>query len=92
MLRTAGFSAILTNPPIRAGKKTVFSFYEGAFSKLRVGGELWVVIQKKQGAPSTINHLKELFGNVETIVKKKGYYIIKSVKNLTYILYYMVAL
>ena len=75
-----GFSAILTNPPIRAGKKTVFSFYEGAFSKLQASGELWVVIQKKQGAPSTILHLEKLFGNAETIVKKKGYHIIKAIK------------
>ena len=29
-----GFAAILTNPPIRAGKETVFKFYEGAFAKL----------------------------------------------------------
>ena len=79
-VQTSGFSAILTNPPIRAGKKTVFSFYDGAFSKLRSGGELWVVIQKKQGAPSTMQHLESLFGNVETIIKKKGYYIIRVVK------------
>ena len=61
MFGRAGFSAILTNPPIRAGKKTVFSFYEGAFSKLRAGGELWVVIQKKQGAPSTIASSRKAF-------------------------------
>ncbi|MBO1913471.1 methyltransferase, partial [Microvirga sp. 3-52] len=73
------FSAILTNPPIRAGKKTVFSFYDGAFTKLKVRGELWVVIQKKQGAPSTIQHLEKLFGNAETIVKKKGYHIIRAI-------------
>ncbi|QUW20386.1 class I SAM-dependent methyltransferase [Sporosarcina sp. Marseille-Q4063] len=77
---TTGFSAILTNPPIRAGKKTVFSFYDGAFSKLKTGGELWVVIQKKQGAPSTIQHLEKLFGNAEIIVKKKGYHIIRAIK------------
>ena len=76
-----GFAAILTNPPIRAGKETVFKFYEGAFSKLKVGGELWIVIQKKQGAPSTIDFLEKLFGNVETVVKKKGYSIIKVEKN-----------
>ena len=76
-----GFAAILTNPPIRAGKATVFSFFDGAFSKLGVGGELWVVIQKKQGAPSTINHLTGLFETVETVVKKKGYYILKAVKS-----------
>lgn len=76
-----GFAAILTNPPIRAGKETVFKFYEGAFSKLKVGGELWIVIQKKQGAPSTIDCLTVLFGNVETVVKKKGYYILRVEKN-----------
>ena len=76
-----GFAAILTNPPIRAGKETVFNFYDGAFSKLRAGGELWVVIQKKQGAPSTINHLTDLFGAVDTVIRKKGYYILKAEKS-----------
>ncbi|WP_318616156.1 class I SAM-dependent methyltransferase [Sporosarcina sp. YIM B06819] len=78
---TKGFAAILTNPPIRAGKETVFNFYEGAFLKLVVGGELWVVIQKKQGAPSTIDRLEELFGNVEVVVKKRGYYILRVKKS-----------
>lgn len=74
------FAAILTNPPIRAGKKTVHEIYEESFESLLPGGELWVVIQKKQGAPSTIDKLLELFGNVETVVKKKGYYIIKAIR------------
>lgn len=78
-----GFAAILTNPPIRAGKETVFNIYDSAFSKLAVGGELWVVIQKKQGAPSTMAHLEEVFGNVETVEKKKGYFILKAQKILT---------
>lgn len=75
-----GLSAILTNPPIRAGKQTVFNFYNGAFSKLRSNGELWVVIQKKQGSPSSEKYLEELFGNVEIVVKKKGYNILRAVK------------
>lgn len=75
------FAAILTNPPIRAGKETVFSFYKNASLKLQSGGELWVVIQKKQGAPSTINYLSELFGDVETVVKQKGYFILKAKKD-----------
>lgn len=76
-----GFAAILTNPPIRAGKETIFSFYKDSFPKLRSGGELWVVIQKKQGAPSTINYLRELYGSVETVVKKKGYFILRAYKS-----------
>ena len=74
------FAAILTNPPIRAGKQTIFRFYEDAYTKLRVGGELWVVIQKKQGAPSTFDRLEEIFGQVEVVVKEKGYWIIKAEK------------
>ena len=43
-------------------------------------GELWVVIQKKQGAPSTVAHLEEKFAEVEIVEKKKGYWIIKAKK------------
>jgi len=75
------FAAVITNPPIRAGKETVFTIYQGAYSKLIPGGELWVVIQKKQGAPSTSSKMEELFGNVETVAKNKGYFIFKSKKH-----------
>lgn len=75
------YAAILTNPPIRAGKNVVFSIFEGSFYHLVPGGELWVVIQKKQGAPSALKKLKELFLFVEVVEKKKGYYIIKAKKD-----------
>ncbi|QTD39854.1 class I SAM-dependent methyltransferase [Sporosarcina sp. Te-1] len=75
------FAAVITNPPIRAGKETVFTIYEGAHAKLVPGGELWVVIQKKQGAPSSSSKLEELFGNVETVAKNKGYFIFRSKKH-----------
>ncbi|KAA0954889.1 class I SAM-dependent methyltransferase [Planococcus kocurii] len=74
------FSAILTNPPIRAGKETIFRFYEEAAAKLMDGGSLWVVIQKKQGAPSTQVKLEELFGEVRVVDKKKGYFIFEARK------------
>ncbi|NEU32454.1 class I SAM-dependent methyltransferase [bacterium LRH843] len=74
------FAVILTNPPIRAGKKTVHTIFEQAEEHLISGGELWVVIQKKQGAPSTIEKLKTLFDAVDIVEKKKGYFIIKAKK------------
>ncbi|MDR7080441.1 16S rRNA (guanine1207-N2)-methyltransferase [Neobacillus niacini] len=74
------FAAILTNPPIRAGKKTVHDIFDQSYEHLVTSGELWVVIQKKQGAPSAIEKLKERFTTVETIDKAKGYFIIKAVK------------
>ena len=73
------FDYILTNPPIRAGKKVIYEIYDGAIKHLNQNGELWVVIQKKQGAPSTIDHLNAIFGNCEIVTKEKGYFILKSV-------------
>jgi 16S rRNA (guanine1207-N2)-methyltransferase len=74
------YVAILSNPPIRAGKKVVHSIFEESYSRLVMGGELWIVIQKKQGAPSAIDKLNELFAEVEVVKKQKGYYIIKAKK------------
>lgn len=75
------FAAVLTNPPIRAGKKVVHEIFEQSYDCLLPGGELWVVIQKKQGAPSAIEKMTELFSEVETVAKKKGYFIIKAKKD-----------
>jgi 16S rRNA (guanine1207-N2)-methyltransferase len=75
------FSDILTNPPIRAGKHVVHTIFEQSFRHIRSGGALWVVIQKKQGAPSAINKISEIFGNVETVEKSKGYFILKAKKD-----------
>ncbi len=74
------FSSIVTNPPIRAGKQVVFAIYEGAYQHLLAGGELWVVIQKKQGAPSSKEYIEKLFGNCEIVKRDKGYYILRAVK------------
>lgn len=74
------FASILTNPPIRAGKKVVHSMFEEAKEALLDEGELWVVIQKKQGAPSAKKKLEELFGHAEIVEKQKGYYILKAKK------------
>ncbi|MVI56161.1 methyltransferase, partial [Staphylococcus aureus] len=74
------FDFILTNPPIRAGKETVHRIFEQALHRLDSNGELFVVIQKKQGMPSAKKRMNELFGNVEVVNKDKGYYILRSIK------------
>lgn len=76
------YDYILTNPPIRAGKKVIYEIYDGALKHLNENGQLWVVIQKKQGAPSTISHLEDKFGNCEVVCKEKGYFILKSVYSI----------
>lgn len=74
------YAAIVSNPPVRAGKKVVQEILVGAFSRLQPGGTLTIVLQKKQGAPSAEKLMAETFGNVEILKRDKGYYIIQSVK------------
>ncbi|MEX2459969.1 MAG: class I SAM-dependent methyltransferase [Paenibacillaceae bacterium] len=74
------FDCVLTNPPIRAGKEVVHQIFVQAFSILVPGGHLWVVIQKKQGAPSAFTKLETIFGNVQEVTKDKGYRIYKAIK------------
>lgn len=74
------FDIVITNPPVRAGKKTVFEFYEQAYAHMKEGGSIYVVLQRKQGAPSSEKKLNELFGNCETLEIEGGYHIMRSVK------------
>lgn len=74
------YAAIVTNPPIRAGKKVVHHILTDAEPLLKTGGTLTAVIQKKQGAPSAKKKMEEVFGNAEIVSKDKGYYILRSVK------------
>ncbi|MBO7747525.1 class I SAM-dependent methyltransferase [Paenibacillus sp. MWE-103] len=74
------FDAIITNPPIRAGKEVVHRIFEDGAALLNPGGFMWVVIQKKQGAPSAEAKLKAVFGNVEEVTKEKGYRIYRARK------------
>ena len=50
----------------------------GARNYLNEGGEMRCVIQQKQGAPSAIKALNEVFSTVEIIDKSKGYWIISA--------------
>jgi len=74
------FDVIVTNPPIRAGKTVVQQILEESYRYLNPQGELWVIIQKKQGAPSAKKKMEDIFTNVEVIKRDKGYYLLKSIK------------
>ncbi|MCM3750150.1 class I SAM-dependent methyltransferase [Paenibacillus pasadenensis] len=74
------FDVILTNPPIRAGKAVVHRIFEEGAAYLRPGGSMWVVIQKKQGAPSAEAKLQQMYGKVVEVGKDKGYRIFRAIK------------
>ena len=65
------YDLIISNPPIRAGKKIVHGIFEGATEHLKPHGELWIVVQKKQGAPSAYEKLATRF-EMEIIAKEKA--------------------
>ena len=73
------YDLIITNPPIRAGKKVLMEFLKGGLERLNKDGELWFVISKDQGAKSVKKELDES-NKCELIEKSKGFWII-SVKN-----------
>lgn len=74
------YDVIITNPPIRAGKEVIYKMYSDAKNSLNDGGVLYLVINKKHGAPSTIRYLQELYGNCEVLDKKSGFNVLKCVK------------
>ncbi|WP_125565655.1 class I SAM-dependent methyltransferase [Companilactobacillus insicii] len=75
---TEKYALVVSNPPIRAGKNVVSGIISGAKDHLADNGELWIVIQKKQGAPSAKKLMDSTYGNVEIVTREKGYYILRS--------------
>ena len=70
------YSCIVTNPPIRAGKKIVYDIVMNAKNYLEKNGQLFLVIRKEQGAKSLIIDLKERY-NVVILAKKKGFFVVR---------------
>ena len=73
------FDTIITNPPIRAGKKIVYEILFSAKEHLSVGGSLYLVIHKDQGAKSVVKDLEKEY-IVDVLEKSKGFFIIKCKK------------
>lgn len=70
------FRTIVTNPPIRAGKKVVYEILFGARFHLANDGNLFIVVRKEQGAKSMHRDLSEFY-NVEILTKEKGYFVFR---------------
>jgi len=71
------YDLIITNPPIRAGKETIYRFFTDAAQHLNKDGEFYLVINKKHGAVSALKKLNTIYNNVEIVNKKKGFNVIK---------------
>lgn len=74
------YDFIITNPPIRVGKKILYKILFDAKNYLKENGELWLVISKDQGAKSLLKDLEKEYA-VSVINKCKGFYIIRAINN-----------
>ena len=74
------YDYIITNPPIRVGKKILYEILIGAKSYLKKDGHLIFVMNKDQGAKSTMKDLEEYY-EVKLLNKNKGFLIIDCKKH-----------
>ena len=73
------FDYIVSNPPIRVGKKKLYELITNSMNRLNKCGVMYIVIRKEQGALSFIKDMEKSY-NVNIIDKQKGFFII-SLKN-----------
>ena len=74
------YDFIVSNPPIRVGNEVLYKILFEAKEHLNENGELWIVINKDQGA-KTITKKLEQFYDVTIVEKNKGFYVIKTVNH-----------
>lgn len=72
------FQTIALNPPISAGKSTMYRLYQESAHHLEKGGTLYVVIRKDKGAASTVVELKKYFTEVTLIARDRGYHVYRA--------------
>lgn len=67
------FDLIVSNPPIRAGKKVIYGLFATAREFLTEDGSLMIVIRTGQGAKSAQNELERLYPQVREVAKGGGF-------------------
>ena len=77
---SGSFSAILTNPPIRAGKQVIYRLFAESEAHLLPGACLYLVIRKQQGAESCLKYLRSIYASADVLKKSGGYWILRAAK------------
>ena len=72
---TKKYDYIITNPPIRVGKKILDEILIKTSEYLKENGHLVFVINKDQGAKSVMKDMEKYY-NVNLIAKNKGFFVI----------------
>lgn len=74
------YDYIISNPPIRVGKEILYKILFEAKEHLKKDGELWIVVNKDQGAKSIMKDLEKSY-LVNLVCKNKGFFIIVAKNN-----------
>ncbi len=69
------FDHIVTNPPIRIGKRALYPMLESALKSLADDGTLWIVVHKKHGAHSLVEHMATL-ADTRIVKRRKGRFVV----------------
>ena len=72
---TNKYDYIITNPPIRVGKQILYKILFDAQEHLVDGGQIWLVINKDQGAKSLMKDLEKTY-KTKLVNKNKGFFVI----------------
>ena len=72
------FDAVVTNPPIRAGKQVIYRMFSDAAGCLKPEGTLYLVIRKQQGAESCIRYLQTVYAEVKKLDRSGGFWVLKA--------------
>ena len=74
------FDLIITNPPIRAGRRVLLEIFAGAQQRLHPGGRFAFVARTQQGAKRLATDVERYFGNVSDVARGGGYRVYAAVK------------
>lgn len=69
------FDYVISNPPIRVGKKVLYKLLTDTKEHLKENGKLIIVVRKEQGALSLMKDMSKYY-NIELLDKDKGFMII----------------
>ena len=69
------FDYVISNPPIRVGKKKLYELILNTKKHLKENGKLIIVIRKEQGALSLIKDMSNDY-DINVLDKAKGFFII----------------
>jgi 16S rRNA (guanine1207-N2)-methyltransferase len=79
-IRDGSMDVVVTNPPIRAGRRAVAAFVDDAWRALRPGGRFYLVARTAQGAQTLSRLIASRFGDVRQASLAHGYRVYEAIR------------